>query len=192
MFFHEFELQHIAVWCELSVSLLELTRQRLKHSVFNSLNKCNAVIEHPIEHQNDDRVHPFRWSRNPDDLIWAPPQPPCIDVFSQSWRHGLTWSSVSSRSERNSPYRATHRSVVALHADIMSFIETPIENPKPPGGSSQSVRHMSPSGGPVQTNARGRHQMVRCELWTVDLLGSVAADAAMRVGGHRDAAIAAA
>ncbi len=47
----------------------ELTRQRLKDAVFDSLDDCVAAIEGYIEHHNASDARPFRWSRNPEDLV---------------------------------------------------------------------------------------------------------------------------
>ena len=48
-----------------------LSRQRLKHAIFNSLEECIAAIEGYIEHHNANDARPFRWSRKPEDLVEA-------------------------------------------------------------------------------------------------------------------------
>ncbi len=47
----------------------ELTRQRLKDSVFDSLDGCVAAIEGYTGRHNASDARPFRWSRNPEDLV---------------------------------------------------------------------------------------------------------------------------
>ena len=49
----------------------KLSRQRLRHAVFNSLDECVAAIEGYIEHHNVSDARPFRWSRKPEDLVEA-------------------------------------------------------------------------------------------------------------------------
>ena len=49
----------------------KLSRQRLRHAVFNSLDECVAAIEGYIEHHNANSARPFRWSRKPEDLVEA-------------------------------------------------------------------------------------------------------------------------
>lgn len=49
----------------------KLSRQRLKNAVFNSLDECTAAIGGYIEHHNANHARPFRWSRNPEDLVEA-------------------------------------------------------------------------------------------------------------------------
>ncbi len=48
-----------------------LSRQRLKHAIFNSLDECIAAIEGYIEHHNANDARPFRWSKKPEDLVEA-------------------------------------------------------------------------------------------------------------------------
>ena len=47
----------------------KLSRQRLKHAIFNSLDECIAAIEGYIEHHNTNDARPFRWSRKPEELV---------------------------------------------------------------------------------------------------------------------------
>ena len=49
----------------------KLSKQRLKHAIFNSLDECIAAIEGYIEHHNANDARPFRWSRKPEDLVEA-------------------------------------------------------------------------------------------------------------------------
>ena len=49
----------------------KLSRQRLKHAIFNSLDECTAAVEGYIEHHNANDARPFRWSRKPEDLVEA-------------------------------------------------------------------------------------------------------------------------
>ena len=49
----------------------KLSRQRLKHAVFDSLDECIAAIEGYITHHNANDASPFRWSRKPEDLVKA-------------------------------------------------------------------------------------------------------------------------
>ena len=49
----------------------KLSRQRLKHAVFDSVDACVAAIEGYIEHHNATCARPFRWSRKPEDLVEA-------------------------------------------------------------------------------------------------------------------------
>ncbi len=49
----------------------KLSRQRLKHANFNSLDACIAAIERYIEHHNAADARPFRWSKEPEDLVEA-------------------------------------------------------------------------------------------------------------------------
>ena len=49
----------------------KFSRQRLKHAIFNSLDECIATIEGYIEHHNANDAPPFRWSKEPDDLVEA-------------------------------------------------------------------------------------------------------------------------
>ncbi len=46
-----------------------LTGQRLKDSVFDSLDGCVAAMEGYTGRHNASDARPFRWSRNPDDLV---------------------------------------------------------------------------------------------------------------------------
>ena len=48
-----------------------LSRQQLKHAVFDSLGECVAATEGCIEHRNATYARPFRWSRTPEDLVEA-------------------------------------------------------------------------------------------------------------------------
>lgn len=49
----------------------KLSRQRLRHAIFNSLDECIAAIEGYIEHHNSNDARPFRWSKAPEDLVEA-------------------------------------------------------------------------------------------------------------------------
>ena len=49
----------------------KLTRQRLRHAVFNSIDECVAAIEGYTEHHNATDARPFRWSKAPEDLVQA-------------------------------------------------------------------------------------------------------------------------
>ena len=49
----------------------KLSRQRLKHAIFNSLDECITAIERYIEHHNAADARPFRWSKEPEDLAEA-------------------------------------------------------------------------------------------------------------------------
>ena len=49
----------------------KLSRQRLKHEIFNSLDECIAAIEGYIEHHNVNDARPFRWSKKPEDFVEA-------------------------------------------------------------------------------------------------------------------------
>ena len=49
----------------------KLSRLRLKHAIFNSLNECVAPIESYIKHRNATDARPFRWSKKPEDLVEA-------------------------------------------------------------------------------------------------------------------------
>ena len=49
----------------------KLSRQRLKHAVFNSLDACIAAIEGYIEHHDANDARPFRWSKEPEDHVEA-------------------------------------------------------------------------------------------------------------------------
>ena len=48
-----------------------LSRQRRKHANLNSLDACIAAIERYIEHHNAADARPFRWSKEPEDLVEA-------------------------------------------------------------------------------------------------------------------------
>ena len=48
-----------------------LSRQRLKHGIFNSLAECIAAIESYIELHNATDARPFRWSKEPEVLVEA-------------------------------------------------------------------------------------------------------------------------
>ncbi|MCY3879379.1 MAG: IS630 family transposase [Rhodobacteraceae bacterium] len=50
---------------------LKLTRKRLRHAVFDSLDECTAAIDGYIAHHNADHARPFRWSRMPLDPVEA-------------------------------------------------------------------------------------------------------------------------
>ena len=45
-----------------------LTRRRLKHAIFNSLDECIDAIEAFIAHHNAKEARPFTWSRQPEDV----------------------------------------------------------------------------------------------------------------------------
>ena len=49
----------------------KLSRQRLKHAIFNSLDECIAAIVGYIEHHNATDVRRCRWSEEPEDLVEA-------------------------------------------------------------------------------------------------------------------------
>ncbi|MCY4459752.1 MAG: IS630 family transposase [Albidovulum sp.] len=49
----------------------KLSRQRLKHAIFNSLDECIAAIKGYIEHRNANDARPFRRSKKPEDLVEA-------------------------------------------------------------------------------------------------------------------------
>ncbi len=49
--------------------LSRLTGQQLRDAVFDSLDDCVAAIEGYIGHHNASDARPFRWSRNPEDLV---------------------------------------------------------------------------------------------------------------------------
>ena len=51
--------------------LSKLSRQRLRHAIFNPLDVCNAAIVGYIEHHNATDARPFRWSKEPEDLVEA-------------------------------------------------------------------------------------------------------------------------
>ncbi len=47
----------------------KLTRQRLKDAVFDPLDDCVAAVEGYTGRHNASDARPFRWSRNPEDLV---------------------------------------------------------------------------------------------------------------------------
>ena len=47
----------------------KLARQRLKNTIFTSVDACREAIENYIEHHNVNDAKPFKWSKNPDDLV---------------------------------------------------------------------------------------------------------------------------
>ncbi len=47
----------------------KLARQRPRHAIFNSLDACTAAVEAYIAHHNAHEARPFRWRRDPDDLV---------------------------------------------------------------------------------------------------------------------------
>ena len=47
------------------------SRQRLKHAAFNSLDECIAAAEGCTGHHSANGVRPFRWSKQPEDLVEA-------------------------------------------------------------------------------------------------------------------------
>ena len=49
----------------------KLSRQRHKNAIFNSLDECITAIEGYIEHHNTNDARPFRWSKEPEDLVEA-------------------------------------------------------------------------------------------------------------------------
>ena len=49
----------------------KLSRQRLRHAIFHSLDACIAAIEGYIAHHYATDARPFRWSRKPEDLVEA-------------------------------------------------------------------------------------------------------------------------
>jgi len=53
----------------------KLTRQRLKNSIFNSLEECVKAIETYIDHHNANSAKPFRWTRDSKELV-------------ESWKRG--------------------------------------------------------------------------------------------------------
>ncbi len=48
-----------------------LSRQRLKHAIFNSPGECIAATESCTRHHNANHTHPFRWSKKPEDFVEA-------------------------------------------------------------------------------------------------------------------------
>ncbi len=52
-----------------------LSRQRLEHAIFDSLDECIAAIEGCTGHHDAGDARPFRWSRKPEEL-------------ALSWRRG--------------------------------------------------------------------------------------------------------
>ena len=49
----------------------KLARQRLKNAICDSREACIAAVEDDIAHHNAHDAQPFRWSRDPKDLIAA-------------------------------------------------------------------------------------------------------------------------
>ncbi len=49
----------------------KLLRQKLKHAIFNSLDECIAAVEGYFEHHEADDASPFRWSKEPENLVEA-------------------------------------------------------------------------------------------------------------------------
>ncbi len=47
----------------------KLARQRLKNAIFNSLDECIEAIEYFIEHHNENNAQPFKWSKEPEDIV---------------------------------------------------------------------------------------------------------------------------
>ena len=47
----------------------KLARQRLKNAIFNSLDECIEAIEYFIEHHNENNARPFKWSKEPEDIV---------------------------------------------------------------------------------------------------------------------------
>jgi len=47
----------------------KLARQRLKTAIVNTLDECIAAVEDSIDHHNAHDALPFRWSRDPRDLV---------------------------------------------------------------------------------------------------------------------------
>ncbi len=47
----------------------KLARQRRKNAIFNSLEACITAVEAYIAHHNVHEARPFRWSRDPEDLV---------------------------------------------------------------------------------------------------------------------------
>ncbi len=46
----------------------KLSRQRLEHAIFNSLDECVGAIESCTGHHDAGDARPFRWSRKPEEL----------------------------------------------------------------------------------------------------------------------------
>ena len=58
-----------AFWLNAVVGFVsKLSRQRLKHAIFNSLDRCISAIEDNIEHHNANDARPFRWSKKSEDF----------------------------------------------------------------------------------------------------------------------------
>ena len=49
----------------------KLSRQRLRHAVFNSVDECIEAIEGYIEHHNASDARPFHWRKKPEDIVEA-------------------------------------------------------------------------------------------------------------------------
>ena len=49
----------------------KLTRRRLKHGVFRSLDDLKTAIVRFIEQHNEGEAKPFTWRANPDEIIAA-------------------------------------------------------------------------------------------------------------------------
>ena len=49
----------------------KLTRRRLKHGVFRSVNDLKTAIDRFIELHNEGEAKPFKWRANPDEIIAA-------------------------------------------------------------------------------------------------------------------------
>jgi len=47
----------------------KLARQRPKNAILNSLDACSAAVDAYIAHHNTHEARPFRWRRDPDDLV---------------------------------------------------------------------------------------------------------------------------
>jgi hypothetical protein len=49
----------------------KLTRRRLKHGVFKSVNDLKAAIDRFIAEHNETEAKPFIWKASPDKIIAA-------------------------------------------------------------------------------------------------------------------------
>ena len=49
----------------------KLSRRRLKHAIFNSLQECEAAILRFSEEHNGREAKPFRWTADPESIILA-------------------------------------------------------------------------------------------------------------------------
>jgi hypothetical protein len=49
----------------------KLTRRRLKHGVFRSVDDLKTAIDRFIELHNEADAKPFKWRANPDEIIAA-------------------------------------------------------------------------------------------------------------------------